>query len=101
MAPNPRVIKAFDFMKALGISDKEVKPVLIKLLKIYEGNWELIEDDNYRTLVDAYFDYENDKVPLNSSFSVYLKVKEFNLVCIVSVKKFTHLTNLKSCMTLK
>nr|KYP42741.1 Histone-lysine N-methyltransferase SUVR4 [Cajanus cajan] len=62
MAPNPRVSKAFNFMKALGISSVKVKPVLIKLLKVYEGNWELIEDDNYRTLVDAYFDVEKEKV---------------------------------------
>ncbi|KAG5044411.1 hypothetical protein JHK87_008326 [Glycine soja] len=61
MAPNPRVNKAFSFMKALGISDKDVKPVLIKLFRVYEGNWELIEDDNYHTLVDAYFDFEKDK----------------------------------------
>ncbi|TKY61352.1 Histone-lysine N-methyltransferase SUVR4 [Spatholobus suberectus] len=61
MVPNPRVKKAFSFMRALGISNEEVKPVLIKLLRVYEGNWELIEDDNYRTLVDAYFDFEIDK----------------------------------------
>ncbi|KAK7337936.1 hypothetical protein VNO77_18528 [Canavalia gladiata] len=61
MAPNPRVTKAFGFMRALGISNEEVKPVLIKLLRIYDGNWELIEDDNYRTLVDAYFDFKEDK----------------------------------------
>ncbi|KAL2345821.1 hypothetical protein Fmac_007106 [Flemingia macrophylla] len=61
MAPNPRVIKAFSFMKALGISSQEVKPVLKKLLKVYEKNWELIEDDNYRALVDAYFDFEKEK----------------------------------------
>jgi len=73
MAPNPRVNKAFSFMKALGISDKDVKPVLIKLFRVYEGNWELIEDDNYHTLVDAYFDFEKDKVPL-SSFFVFLSI---------------------------
>ncbi|KAK7397339.1 hypothetical protein VNO78_18508 [Psophocarpus tetragonolobus] len=61
MAFNPRFDKAFSFMETLGISDNEVQPVLINLLRVYEGNWELIEDDNYRTLVDAYFDFEKDK----------------------------------------
>ncbi|XP_061340510.1 histone-lysine N-methyltransferase SUVR4-like [Gastrolobium bilobum] len=61
MAPNPRVIKAFRATRALGISDEEVKPVLKKLLKVYDKSWELIEDDNYRTLVDAYFEYKEDK----------------------------------------
>ncbi|XP_017440522.1 histone-lysine N-methyltransferase SUVR4 isoform X2 [Vigna angularis] len=62
MAPNAGAERAFSFMMALGISKEEVKPVLIKLLRVYEGNWELIEDDNYRTLVDAYFDFEKEKV---------------------------------------
>ncbi|MED6171443.1 hypothetical protein PIB30_040823, partial [Stylosanthes scabra] len=58
MAPHPRVAQAFSAMKALGISAEEVKPVLAELY------WELIEEDNYRTLVDAYFDFKDDKVPL-------------------------------------
>ncbi|ESW19200.1 hypothetical protein PHAVU_006G104500 [Phaseolus vulgaris] len=62
MAPTGRAEKAFSFMMTLGISMEEVKPVLIKLLRVYEGNWELIEDDTYRTLVDAYFDFDKDKV---------------------------------------
>ncbi|KAK7278214.1 hypothetical protein RJT34_23239 [Clitoria ternatea] len=61
MAPDPRVIKAFDALRSLGISDGEVKPVLKKLLKLYDSNWELIEEDNYRTLIDAYFDLKEDK----------------------------------------
>ncbi|KAK7332839.1 hypothetical protein VNO80_29595 [Phaseolus coccineus] len=61
MAPTGRAEKAFSFMMTLGISMEEVKPVLINLLRVYEGNWELIEDDTYRTLVDAYFDFDKDK----------------------------------------
>ncbi|KAJ1409359.1 WIYLD domain [Sesbania bispinosa] len=61
MASNPKVNKAYDAMRALGISDEEVKPVLKKLLKAYENNWELIEEDNYRTLADAYFESMDDK----------------------------------------
>ncbi|XP_014491616.2 histone-lysine N-methyltransferase SUVR4 isoform X1 [Vigna radiata var. radiata] len=62
MAPNAGAEKAFSFMMDLGISKEEVKPVLIKLLRVYEGNWELIEDDNYRTLLEAYFDFEKEQV---------------------------------------
>ncbi|KAJ7973533.1 Histone-lysine N-methyltransferase [Quillaja saponaria] len=61
MAPDKRVSNAFSAMRALGIPDKEVKPVLKKLLKVYDRNWELIEEDNYRTLVDAYFEFNEDK----------------------------------------
>jgi hypothetical protein len=49
-------------MKALGISEKQVKPVLKKMLKLYEKNWELIEEENYRALADAIFDEEESKV---------------------------------------
>ncbi|CAJ1976272.1 unnamed protein product [Sphenostylis stenocarpa] len=61
MSANPRVIKAFNAMRSLGISIEEVKPVLKKLLKLYDRNWELIEEDNYRTLIDAYFELKQDK----------------------------------------
>lgn len=57
-----RAVKAYDAMKDLGISKEEVKPVLRNLLKVYDKNWELIEDDNYRTLIDAYFESKEDKV---------------------------------------
>ncbi|CAI8603302.1 unnamed protein product [Vicia faba] len=56
-----RAIKAYDAMKNLGISKEEVKPVLRNLLKVYDKNWELIEDDNYRTLIDAYFEPMEEK----------------------------------------
>ncbi|VFR03597.1 unnamed protein product [Cuscuta campestris] len=58
MAPNPRVYKAFRAMKDLGISEVKVKPVLKHLLKIYDKNWELIEEENYRALADAIFERE-------------------------------------------
>lgn len=53
-----KIKNAFDAMRALGIEDKVVKPVLMKLLKLYEENWALIEDDHYRALADAIFEYE-------------------------------------------
>lgn len=58
MAPNPRVAKAFRAMRELGIPEEKTKPVLKNLLKIYEKNWDFIEEDNYRTLADTIFDSE-------------------------------------------
>lgn len=71
MAPNPRVTKAFSAMSALGISHDDVEPVLQKLLRVYEQNWELIEEDNYRTLIDAYFELKEDKVTLLDIFCLF------------------------------
>nr|KJB26044.1 hypothetical protein B456_004G222200 [Gossypium raimondii] len=62
MAPNPRVVQAFRTMKEIGISEEKVKPVLKKLLKLYDKNWELIESENYRVLADAIFEEEDSKV---------------------------------------
>ncbi|PKI51925.1 hypothetical protein CRG98_027681 [Punica granatum] len=62
MAPNPKVKAAFSAMKILGISEDKVKPVLKKLLKVYDKNWELIEEENYRALIDAIFDEDDNKV---------------------------------------
>lgn len=62
MARNPRVQAAYRAMKALGISETTVKPVLKNLLRLYEKNWELIEEENYRALADAIFEYEETKV---------------------------------------
>ncbi|XP_059297889.1 probable inactive histone-lysine N-methyltransferase SUVR2 isoform X1 [Lycium ferocissimum] len=61
MPPNPRVDNAFRAMKALGISGEKVKPVLKNLLKLYNKNWDLIEEENYRVLADAIFDNEEAK----------------------------------------
>uniref|UniRef100_A0A803PGI4 SET domain-containing protein n=1 Tax=Cannabis sativa TaxID=3483 RepID=A0A803PGI4_CANSA len=61
MAPNPRVVNAFRAMKGLGIEEGKVKRVLKKLLKLYDKNWELIEEENYRALADAIFE-EDDTI---------------------------------------
>ncbi|CAA2998119.1 probable inactive histone-lysine N-methyltransferase SUVR1 isoform X3 [Olea europaea var. sylvestris] len=58
MPPNPRVAKAFRAMKVMGISEDKVKPVLKDLLKLYDKNWELIEEESYRALADAIFERE-------------------------------------------
>lgn len=62
MAPNAHVKKAFMAMKALGIQDAQIKPVLKKLLALYDKNWELIAEDNYRALADAIFDEQDTEV---------------------------------------
>jgi len=36
-----------------GFSKETVVRVLTKLLKVYDGNWEHIEADNYSVLADA------------------------------------------------
>lgn len=61
MAPNPRVAKAFRAMRDLGIPEEKTKPVLKRLLKLYEKNWVLIEEENYRALADAIFDQEDQE----------------------------------------
>lgn len=62
MAPNPKVVAAYRAMGALGIAESKVKPVLKKLLKLYDKNWELIEEENYRALADAIFEDDEHKV---------------------------------------
>ncbi|KAL5996912.1 hypothetical protein ACLOJK_007836 [Asimina triloba] len=58
----PRVSKAVRAMNGLGISSEKVKPVLKNLLKVYDNNWELIEEENYRVLADSIFDYQEQEV---------------------------------------
>lgn len=62
MAPHPKVCQAFNVTRALGIPDEEVKPVLKHLLKVFNRNWDFIEEDNYRTLVDSYYELNKNKV---------------------------------------
>ncbi|XP_027351892.1 probable inactive histone-lysine N-methyltransferase SUVR2 isoform X1 [Abrus precatorius] len=61
MAPNPRVVQAYRAMANLGIHESKVKPVLKKLLKLYDKNWELIEEESYRALADAIFEEDENK----------------------------------------
>lgn len=72
MPPNPRVKKAYDAMKSIGISNGKVKPVLKSLLKLYDKNWELIEEENYRALADAIFEKEEAEVQ-----TIYLSLFAF------------------------
>ncbi|XP_061343460.1 probable inactive histone-lysine N-methyltransferase SUVR2 isoform X1 [Gastrolobium bilobum] len=63
MAPNPKVVAAYRAMANLGIHESKVKPVLKKLLRLYDKNWELIEEESYRALADAIFEEDENKVP--------------------------------------
>lgn len=72
MAPNSKAAKAFKTMGSMGYSGKVVKPVLKNLLKLYGNNWEFIEDENYRVLIDAIIESEDNKV--HASTSMYSTV---------------------------
>ncbi|KAA8548874.1 hypothetical protein F0562_000558 [Nyssa sinensis] len=58
---NMQVAKACKAMNDIGIPKETVKPVLKDLLDLYDKNWKLIEDENYRVLIDAIFDHEDPK----------------------------------------
>lgn len=51
-----RVIPAVDAMKTIGIAPQVTRSALKRLLKAYDGNWEYIEEENYRLLADAIFE---------------------------------------------
>ncbi|XP_025645528.1 probable inactive histone-lysine N-methyltransferase SUVR2 [Arachis hypogaea] len=63
--PNANVKAAYRAMAGLGISESQVKPVLKKLLKLYDKNWALIEEENYRALADAIFEPDDENQVLN------------------------------------
>lgn len=68
MATRERASCAFKATRALGIRDEEVKPVLLNLLKLFDKNWELIEAEDYRALIDAYFESKESEVDFAQSF---------------------------------
>ncbi|KAK9733792.1 hypothetical protein RND81_04G092800 [Saponaria officinalis] len=63
MAPvsKDRVKAAFRAMKDIGITEDKTKPALKKLLKVFDKNWDAIEEENYRVLADAIFEYEENE----------------------------------------
>ncbi|XP_057742562.1 probable inactive histone-lysine N-methyltransferase SUVR2 isoform X3 [Arachis stenosperma] len=63
--PNANVKAAYRAMAGLGISESQVKPVLKKLLKLYDKNWALIEEENYRALADAIFEPDDENQVLD------------------------------------
>lgn len=62
MAPSAKVKAAFQAMRDIGISETKTKPVLKKLYKLFDKNWDAIEQENYRVLADAIFEYEENEV---------------------------------------
>ncbi|KAI4372544.1 hypothetical protein MLD38_010761 [Melastoma candidum] len=66
MARDPKVRQAFEAARRLGIPDEETKQILKKLLKLYDKKWEFIEENNYQTLFDVYFDSKSDKITSSS-----------------------------------
>ncbi|KAF9589171.1 hypothetical protein IFM89_019487 [Coptis chinensis] len=61
MAPKKWISEAVRAMKAIGIPEEDVTPVLKKLLKEYKTHWKLIEVENYRVLADAIFEDQENK----------------------------------------
>lgn len=55
-------------MKALGIEEAQIKPVLKNLLALYDKKWDLIAEDNYRALADAIFEAQDTQVSFFSPF---------------------------------
>ncbi|KAK4356968.1 hypothetical protein RND71_022578 [Anisodus tanguticus] len=64
MAPNSKakVKKACEAMKVFGYTEKDVKPVLMNLLKLYNKNWELIEDESYSVLLESIIDSKKSTI---------------------------------------
>ncbi|KAK7305339.1 hypothetical protein VNO77_43244 [Canavalia gladiata] len=62
MAPNKqkRIAAACAKMKEFGISKVKVKKAVEDLLEVYCNNWEFIEEDNYRVLIDAVLEIKNE-----------------------------------------
>ncbi|KAL5702423.1 hypothetical protein ACHQM5_027645 [Ranunculus cassubicifolius] len=53
-----RAAKALNALNDFGIDEKRAKPILKRLLKLYDKNWEPIDDENYRVLIDTIFEQE-------------------------------------------
>ncbi|GER52234.1 histone-lysine N-methyltransferase SUVR4 [Striga asiatica] len=61
MPPKQNYTKAYKAMKGMGYSQSIVRPIVKQLLTLYEDNWTLIEDDNYKVLIEAILDSEDNK----------------------------------------
>ncbi|XP_051118819.1 probable inactive histone-lysine N-methyltransferase SUVR1 isoform X2 [Andrographis paniculata] len=72
-----KVANAFRAMKAIGISENKVKPVLKTLLKLYDKNWALIEEENYRALADAIFEKEESEAAEQSKKISKTQIENF------------------------
>lgn len=84
-----RAASAFRSMKAIGISEDKAKPVLKKLLKLYDNNWALIEEENYRVLADAIFD--RDELEVSVAGLYYFQVLCPLLILLIHICLFFEL----------
>ncbi|KAF3777883.1 hypothetical protein EJ110_NYTH44810 [Nymphaea thermarum] len=66
MAPHSWFKSAVQAMRDIGIPSKTVKPVLRKLLELYDDNWPLIVEESYRALADAIFEQQDSQMPMHS-----------------------------------
>ncbi|CAM6103218.1 unnamed protein product [Calypogeia fissa] len=56
-----RVNKAVNSLEPYGLKRPEIVSTLTDLLKVYNNEWEFIEAENYRTLIDSIFEAQEDK----------------------------------------
>ncbi|XP_021828980.1 uncharacterized protein LOC110769339 [Prunus avium] len=63
---NHKIADACRVMKRYGISGAKTKAALKELLKLYENNWELIVDDDYRVLLDVILDKNSEEERVKS-----------------------------------
>lgn len=57
-----RTANALQAMNAIGIEEDKARLVLRTLLKLFDKNWTLIEEENYRVLADAVFERDEHDV---------------------------------------
>ncbi|CAA7015369.1 unnamed protein product [Microthlaspi erraticum] len=65
--PDPRIKKAVEAMKALGYTEGRVRPVLGQLRKIYDNNWDFIEEGGYLVLINALLPQDEPATKMNES----------------------------------
>lgn len=65
-----RFRRALEFMKMLGVSNTVVAPLLRRLIKLYDNEWSLIEEENYRALADSYFEQVESRADVAKSHMV-------------------------------
>lgn len=59
--PRTKLERAYKTMQALGYSQDGVEAVLKSLLDLYDKNWQHIEDEQYKILVDAILEKQESK----------------------------------------
>jgi hypothetical protein len=70
--------KALNTMKSLGFPKKKFTTVIRRLLKLFDGNWVPIEEDNYRILIEAIL-AEGDDEPMPATTTPQVQMVPFSL----------------------